>query len=131
MRGFPQNIRNGSSFAVVNSEVRFPVFRYLMNRPIQSDFVKNFQIIGFFDVGTAWSGPNPFSKENAFNTETITSGPITVVLDRNLGPVIAGTGFGLRTRLLGYFLRFDWAWGIENGFINEDSVFYFSISTDF
>jgi len=31
---------------------------------------------------------------------------------------------------LGYFVRADWAWGVENGIILP-SVFYFSLSTDF
>ncbi|MDP6909620.1 MAG: hypothetical protein QF371_08945, partial [Flavobacteriales bacterium] len=39
MRGHPQNIRNGNSFAVINSELRWPIFRYLINRPIKSNFL--------------------------------------------------------------------------------------------
>jgi len=56
MRGFDQNIRNGNSFAVLNSELRFPVFRYFANRPIKSDIINNFQLVAFGDVGTAWTG---------------------------------------------------------------------------
>ena len=47
MRGFTQNIRNGNNFLVINTEVRVPVFAYLLNRPIKSDFVKNFQLMPF------------------------------------------------------------------------------------
>jgi hypothetical protein len=32
--------------------------------------------------------------------------------------------------LLGYFMRFDWAWGIENRQVLPH-VFYFSMSLDF
>ena len=42
LRGFEQNIRNGNSFALINSELRVPIFRYLLNRPIKSDFIRNF-----------------------------------------------------------------------------------------
>ncbi|MEZ5195493.1 MAG: hypothetical protein R2764_03590 [Bacteroidales bacterium] len=63
MRGFNQNIRNGNSFAVINSEIRFPVFRYLANKPIKSDFINNFQIVGFGDVGTAWTGFIPIRRK--------------------------------------------------------------------
>ncbi len=52
LRGFDQNIRNGNSFAVINSEIRFPIFRYFANRPIKSDFANNFQIVGFGDIGS-------------------------------------------------------------------------------
>jgi len=132
MRGFRQNIRNGNTFAVINSELRIPVFKMLINRPIKSDFISNFQAIGFADVGSAWNGPNPFSDENAFNNEIIggDNPSLTVVLDRQNNPIVGGTGFGLRTRLLGYFVRLDWAWGIQDG-RTLPRIFYFSLSTDF
>jgi len=44
MRGMPQNIRNGNSFLVINSEIRFPIFRFLFNRPIKSSFLNSFQL---------------------------------------------------------------------------------------
>jgi hypothetical protein len=131
MRGFVQNIRNGNSFAVFNSELRFPIFKYILNRPIRNDFIANFQIVGFADAGTAWNGPNPWSEENALNNLVISKPPsIKVTVDRQKDPFVYGTGIGLRTRLLGYFIRGDWAWGIEDGQILP-SVFYFSMSTDF
>ncbi len=130
MRGFFQNKRNGNNFAVINSELRFPIFSYLLNRPIKSDFIKNFQLIGFADIGTAWNGDSPYDPVNAINTRTINRGNLTIVLDSQKEPIIAGVGPGIRTRLFGYFLRFDYAWGIEDGRV-LDPLFYFSISTDF
>ncbi|MBE0640820.1 MAG: hypothetical protein IH599_02210, partial [Bacteroidales bacterium] len=130
MRGFDQNIRNGNSFFVVNSELRLPVFRYFLNRPIRSDFFNNFQVVGFGDLGTAWTGWDPYSKENALFTRIIEDGPITVVLEEQKDPLVGGFGFGLRSRVLGYFLRADWAWGVEDRRIG-DSVFYLSLSLDF
>jgi hypothetical protein len=62
MRGFYYNARNGSSFAVFNSELRIPVFRYLLNHPIRSDLIQNFQIVLFGDAGTAWTGWDPYSR---------------------------------------------------------------------
>jgi len=117
MRGFSQNIRNGNTFAVLNSELRIPIFSYLIAKPIKSSFIKNFQIIGFGDVGTAWTGPDPYSDKNAFNTRTITSGGSDVIvrLNNKKDPLVGGIGFGLRTKLMGYFIRFDYAWGIEDG----------------
>jgi Tol biopolymer transport system component len=130
MRGFWQNARNGNSFAVLNGELRFPIFNYLANQPIRSEFINNFQIVGFGDLGTAWNGPSPWSDENAFNNRIITSGNLTITINRQTNPLIGGYGFGLRSRVLGYFVRADWAWGVENGIVLP-SVFYFSLSTDF
>ena len=130
MRGFSQNIRNGNSFAVFNSEIRWPVFRYFANRPINSDFINNFQVIGFMDIGTAWSGPTPWDERNHLNREIIENGPLTIVIDKGNEPVVAGFGFGLRSRLLGYFVRADWAWGIEN-YVLLPRIFHLSLSLDF
>ena len=130
MRGFSQNIRNGNSFAVFNSELRWPVFRYFANKPINSDFLNNFQIIGFFDVGTAWSGPTPWDPKNHLNRKVIRNGPLVIVIDKGNEPIVSGFGFGLRSRLLGYFVRADWAWGIENHVLLP-RIFYLSLSLDF
>ncbi len=130
MRGFPQNIRNGNSFAVINSELRWPIFRYLINRPIKSDFIYNFQIVGFGDIGTAWTSASPFSEDNSLNREVINQGSVTITLNNRREPVVGGFGLGIRTKLLGYFIRVDHAWGVENYAVN-DGIWYFSLSLDF
>lgn len=130
IRGFLQNIRNGNSFALVNTELRVPLFQYLLNKPIRSDLIRNFQVVGFVDVGTAWNGSSPYSKDNAFNTEVIPGNPVIVELDRQVEPIVAGFGAGLRTRLFGYFLRGDWGWGYEDGVIRKP-IFYLSLGLDF
>ncbi len=130
LRGFDQNIRNGNSFALINSEIRWPIFKYLLNRPIKSDFIRNFQIIGFGDIGTAWTGWSPYDSTNMFNRTVITNTPFVVTVVKQNEPIVAGYGFGLRTRLLGYFMRADWAWGVENRDIYPNR-FYFSLGLDF
>jgi hypothetical protein len=130
MRGFRQNIRNGNNFAVINSELRFPVFSYFSNKPIKNDFFANFQIVGFGDVGTAWTGWTLYSDENTMSKQIIQQGPITVTLIEKRNPIVGGFGAGLRTKILGYFIRADYAWGVENGKIQKP-VFYVSLSLDF
>lgn len=130
MRGFNQNVRNGSSFFVFNTELRWPVFRYFYNRPIRSDFLNNFQIVAFGDVGTAWTGPTPWSSKNQLFTNYISNGPLFIKVELQKDPVVEGFGFGARTRLFGYFLRADLAWGVDDGQIGKP-VFYFSLSLDF
>ncbi len=130
MRGFSQNIRNGNNFALINNEIRWPIIKYLVNHPMSSAFLENFQVVGFFDIGSAWKGLTPYSGKNAYDNRVYETGPIKITVDANRDPIVAGYGFGLRTQLLGYFMRFDWAWGIENQTILP-MVFYFSLSLDF
>ncbi len=130
MRGFTQNIRNGNSFAVINSELRVPIFKYLISRPIKSDLLRNLQIVGFGDIGTAWNGKSPYSGNNIINTKVIQNNPLVITLTTQRDPIIAGYGWGLRSRLFGYFVRADWAWGIAEGVVRP-RVFYLSLSLDF
>ena len=129
MRGFFFNARNGSSFGVFNSELRVPIVRYLANKPIRSDFFNHLQVTAFTDVGTAWTGRDPYSADNTFNQVVIQRNPLTITLNSQREPIVYGYGFGLRTRLLGYFVRADWAWGVDDGVVLP-RVFYFSLSLD-
>ncbi len=130
LRGFPQNIRNGNSFALINTELRWPVIKYFSNYPLNSSFWSNLQIVGFFDVGTAWSGWTPYSNENAYDEDIVGKKPIIITVDTQRDPIVAGYGFGFRAMLFGYYARFDWAWGIENQKVNPH-IFYFSLNLDF
>ena len=130
LRGFIQNVRNGNSFALINSELRFPILKYFIAKPLKSEFLANFQVTGFADVGTAWTGLHPYSDENVFNTKTVTDGNVTVLVKNQIDPIAAGVGWGLRSKLFGYFLKFDYAWGIEDG-VFKKPLTYLSIGTDF
>ena len=130
MRGFSQNVRNGNSFALINSEIRWPVVRYLAGHPLRSNFLNSLQVVGFGDIGTAWSGKSPWSGKNGYDIQKITNGPVSVTLDSNRDPIIEGIGAGLRAQIFGYFVRADWAWGIENKYILP-RIFYLSFSLDF
>jgi hypothetical protein len=130
MRGFGQNIRNGNSFIVLNSELRVPIFRYLFNRPIRSGFLNNFQIVAFGDIGTAWTGTTPYSEDNQLFTYYIYRKPVYVEVQMLKDPLVGGLGTGVRSKILGYFIRGDVAWGIEDGrFLSP--IFYLSLSLDF
>ncbi|WP_170830133.1 TolB-like translocation protein [Williamwhitmania taraxaci] len=130
MRGFSQNIRNGNSFAVLNNEVRWPFVRYFANHSFSSGFWDNLQVCLFGDVGTAWTGLTPYSGENSYDKRIYYNGPITVEVETNIEPIVYGYGFGVRSKVLGYFMRFDWAWGVDSG-VRQPRIFYFSLSTDF
>lgn len=132
MRGFYQNVRNGNSFVVINSELRFPIFKYFFKRPIRSDFIQNFQIIGFGDLGTAWTGNSPYSDNNSLNTTVIGNNitPLIITLKTQHNPIVGGYGFGFRSRIFGYFIRIDRAWGVQDGIILKP-IWHLSLSLDF
>jgi len=132
VRGFSQNIRNGNSYVLFNAELRVPIFRYLTKRTIRSNFLRNFQLIAFGDVGTAWHGKTPFSTDNPLNIVTISNpnNPVTVRVNYFRDPIVAGYGLGARAVLFGYFLRLDYARGIETGQV-QDSRLYLSLGLDF
>jgi hypothetical protein len=134
LRGFQMNIRNGNSFALTNVELRIAFFRYF-SKNLQSNFLRNFQITGFFDAGTAWQGKTPFSAENPLNTKIIpdplpSNNPIFVKVRYFRDPIVMGYGVGIRTLLFGYFVRLDYAWGIETRVVQQPRLF-FALGTDF
>ncbi|MBL7787284.1 MAG: hypothetical protein JNM36_15365 [Chitinophagales bacterium] len=130
LRGFKQNVRNGTSYIVLNSELRIPVFRYLINTPINSELIKNFQVIGFADVGSAWMGVSPFDEESQYVTVIVGEPPVSATVKYFRSPIVGGYGVGFRTKLLGYFVRTDIAWGVDSG-TRSKAMTYFSLGMDF
>ena len=131
LRGFDYNIRNGTSFALVNAELRIPIFKYFMRKTSRSSFLRNFQIVGFTDVGTAWHGLSPSSTDNPINSITIEQPPVLQVNVRYFkDPLVLGYGAGLRASVLGYFLRLDYAYGVESRTVLSPKI-YLSVGTDF
>jgi hypothetical protein len=130
LRGFNTNIRNGNSYLLINTELRLPVF-LMLSRRIASNFLRNFQLVGFFDAGTAWEGNNPFSTDNPLNARTITNGDRVIVrINYFREPVVAGYGVGVRSMLFGYFIRADYAWGIETRVVQKPKL-YIALGLDF
>jgi hypothetical protein len=88
----------------------------------------NFQIVQFVDLGTAWNGTYDKIQRPSVS---YTSQPITVrVKAGGVGPFAGGYGFGARSTLLGYFLRFDAAWEM-NGVFKGRPMYYFAMGLDF
>jgi len=130
LRGFTQNAANGNNSVVINSEIRVPVFSTFLNRPVNNAFLRNFQIVQFVDLGSAWNGKyNQLSRPDI--TYSIPENPVTVIIKApGVGPFLGSYGFGARTTLLGYFLRFDAGWQMNNFFKNKP-LMHFSLGFDF
>ncbi len=130
MRGYQQNIANGNNAFVINSEFRLPVFATFIDKPINSAFIRNLQVIQFVDLGTAWNGKYNGIKRPG-DVITSPSTPVVVRVDAGgLGPFAGGYGFGLRSTLLGYFLKFDAGWPMKGFFVGKP-VYYFAMGFDF
>ena len=133
LRGFDRNIRNGTSNVLINAEVRVPIVKYLSSKPLTSSFWRNFQLVGFFDAGTAWHGTNPFKSNNPLNTIVLKddpNSPVEVTVNYFRDPVVASYGAGVRVLLFGYMVRADYAWGIETRVIQKPRL-QIAIGTDF
>ncbi len=130
MRGYNQNIANGNNAVVINSEFRFPVFQTLINKPINNAFLRNFQVVQFLDLGSAWNGKyNGITRPNVVYTQN--NSPVLVRVDAGgLGPFAGGYGFGVRSTLLGYFMKLDTAWPMKGIFVGKP-IWYFALGFDF
>ena len=129
LRGFDHNIRNGSSFLLFNGEMRVPVVKHLF-RKVTNSFLRNIQLTTFFDIGTAWHGLSPYGNDNPLNTVFLEATNVSVVANYYRDPIVMGYGLGFRTSLIGYFLKLDYAWGIETRQV-QDPKWHFSMGMDF
>lgn len=128
LRGHKQNAANGNNAVVLNSEFRLPVFTTFLNRPLNNAFLRNFQLVQFIDLATAWNGQfNKISRPyNIYGNP-----PVQVQTKTGgIGPFLGGYGFGVRSTMLGYFLRLDAGWPM-GGFFNGKPQWYFAMGLDF
>lgn len=131
LRGFDRNIRNGTSYVVTTVELRVPIFRHLFSDQIRYDFIREFQLVVFFDSGTAWHGSSPYSTKNPINSATFNSAElVTLNVQYFRDPLVLGYGWGFRTSIFGYFLKVDFARGIETRDILPQKI-HLSLGTDF
>lgn len=131
LRGLDYNEAFGTNALVINSELRIPLFQYLTNGPIKSNFLRNFQVIGFADIGSVWTGKPPFSDgrpiTQRFERE---NNPFTAEIVKFQNPWLGGIGYGLRTVVLGYYIKFDAARPYIDGETGKYR-YYFTLGLDF
>lgn len=130
MRGYIQNLANGNNNIVINSEFRLPILSTFFDKTVNNALINNFMITQFIDLGTAWNG-----KYNAIKrpTTVIANNDNSVVVKLpagGIGPFAGGYGFGARSSLFGYYLKFDAGWPMT-GFFQGKPVMYLSLGFDF
>ena len=132
LRGFEYSTLFGNSVMLGNAEFRVPLIKALTNGPISSNFLRNMQFIAFYDIGTSWSGRPPFTSENSVSYEKIGGypNPFEIEIKNYLNPWLYSYGVGMRTVILGYYMKFDLAWPVEN-YVTLKPKFYFTLGFDF
>ena len=132
LRGFDYDEIRGRNVVTFSTELRLPLFSYLTRGNITSNFIKNFQLVGFYDIGSAWNNAAPWEKVNDQNTEVIntTGSPFVIVLNNFNNPWLQSYGAGLRTVFMNYYVKFDAARPIRN-YQTEALRFYFTFGYNF
>lgn len=132
LRGFNYNKFNGTDVLTFTAELRLPIVRFFHRGPIASNFFRNLEFVGFYDIGSSWTGNSPFSEENSLNTEVIEDGgPFRAEIKNFRNPWLQSYGAGIRTVLLGYYLKFDVAYPIEDNIVGERPKLYLTLGYDF
>jgi hypothetical protein len=132
LRGYDYDEIRGRNVITFTTELRIPLFSYLTRGNITSNFVRNFQLVGFYDIGSAWNDFAPWERVNDQNTEIINTpgSPFVVVLNNFNNPWLQSYGAGLRTVLMNYYVKFDVARPIRN-YETENLKFYFTLGYNF
>jgi hypothetical protein len=123
LRGFNYGTLFGNNVLLFNAELRVPLIRALSTGPISSNFFRNMQLTAFYDIGTSWSGKPPFSSGNSVSYEIINESPFQAEIKNYLNPWLYSYGFGLRSMMLGYYMKFDLAWPVENYEVKDPRLF--------
>jgi Tol biopolymer transport system component len=118
MRGFDYAEQVGTTYGLMNMELRFPLIRYLVTGGLPLLF-QNVLGTAFIDAGSAW--------DKTGDLRLLKKDPQLGLLTNDL---LLGTGVGARMYLLYFLARFDVAWAYDLRSFSRP-VFYFSLGTDF
>jgi outer membrane protein assembly factor BamA len=155
LRGHPYNSIYGDRFTLLNAEFRFPLFAAILPGPIPILPLYNLSGVAFWDAGMAWGQDIVFEyyQRNAnqqYRRESVVlndsdldfrvsertqrqvdTGNGTFNVPVNDGDILMGAGFGLRTILFGFPLRYDVGWPYYRDGFDSDPIHYITIGVDF
>jgi hypothetical protein len=134
LRGFDFARLFGHNHILTNIELRASLVDYFPRSSITSSFLRNLQFVTFYDFGTAWNGTKgPLSKQNSLNTILIGAdgrSPYFAEVTSFKNPFLMGAGIGLRTTILGFMVKADYAVGREDKEFSKPKL-VFSFGLDF
>ena len=118
MRGYDYAEQVGTTYGLMNMELRFPLIRYLVTGGLPL-FFQNILGTAFIDAGSAW--------DKTGSLQLLRKDPALGLVTNDL---LLGTGFGARMYFLYFLARFDVAWAYNLQSFSRP-VFYLSLGTDF
>jgi hypothetical protein len=121
LRGFDYATLFGNNVLLMNAELRVPIAHVFTNEPITSTFLRHLQFVGFYDIGTSWSGKPPFTEEGSVNYDRIKTGAFQIDVKNYLNPWLYSYGAGIRSTILGYYVKVDLAWPVMNYEVGKTS----------
>ncbi len=130
LRGYDYNTFYGANVLLANFELRMPIASIFYSGPVGSSFIKHFQLVGFFDIGSSWTGISPFKEDNNISTIIIKETPFEAHIQTFKNPWLMGYGIGMRSMIFGYFMKFDLAFPYEDDQVG-DAKFYVTLGHDF
>lgn len=113
MKGFSYNARNGTQYALWTAEMVIPVNRITKGALSGVPFY-NLQFMAWATLGTIWTTGNPLSQKNPIDAKTIYRPPLTITVQSLKSPFIASLGLASQFYVMGYPLRVDFAFPIED-----------------
>jgi outer membrane protein assembly factor BamA len=151
LRGHPYNSIYGDRFSLINAEFRFPLFAAILPGPIPILPLYNLTGVAFWDAGMAWGQDVVFEYRDRTgrparavlnedeldfavserSSRQITTANGTFNVPVNEGDILMGAGFGLRTILFGFPLRYDVGWPYYRDGFDSDPIHYITIGVDF
>ena len=127
LRGFDYATLYGHNVAMANVELRVPLVRALAGGPITSNFFRNMQFTAFYDIGTSWTGKIPIGSNNSAQTRLVpteaSGSPFRAEIKDFVNPWIYSYGVGFRSMMLGYYMKFDLAWPVEDYQVKDPRIF--------
>lgn len=130
LRGYDYNTFHGANVLLANFELRMPIASIFYSGPVGSSFIKNFQLVGFFDIGSSWTGISPFKEDNNISTVVVKDSNFEAQIQTFKSPWLMGYGVGMRSVIFGYFMKFDLAFPYEDNEVG-DAKFYITLGHDF
>src|SRR4030095_3365581 len=97
LRGYNYDRLSGSKYSILNLEMRFPLFKYLIFGALPLGFA-NIEGVTFLDAGTAWTDDHSLKLIHNVNGKAVTN------------DLLLATGIGARANLFGFPFMLDIAW---------------------
>ena len=118
LRGHNYNAAIGSRYAMMNFELRYPLFAFLQAGPLPIG-LQSLGGVMFFDAGSAWNANHKYQPFVRNDAGTLVSKDL-----------LMGMGTGARIFFLAFLIKFDvaWSWNLDKF---SKPKYYFSLGADF